>query len=188
MIRGFGTNYTVNPVVNGKRVTCPYYQCWVSMIHRCYSKSFLKLNANYQGCTIVDEWSLFSNFKEWMVKQDWKGKALDKDLLVIGNKVYGPETCMFVDQRVNSFLTGSHSVSKGVSLTTCNKYMARCCDLTGDNEYLGVFESETSAKNAYLLRKSEHCKTLSEQFTCIKVKEALLRWKSKFESEVVYGN
>ena len=39
-----------------------------------------------------------------MEQQDWKGKHLDKDLLVYKNKVYSPETCVFIDQRLNNFL------------------------------------------------------------------------------------
>ena len=40
-----------------------------------------------------------------MVEQDWEGLQLDKDLLVNGSKVYSRETCVFVSNQVNIFLT-----------------------------------------------------------------------------------
>ena len=44
-------------------------------------------------------------FKRWMEKQDWEGKQLDKDIIKKGNKLYCPEFCFFVDNKVNSILT-----------------------------------------------------------------------------------
>ena len=38
---GFGVNdapYQVKPIVNGKRLVCPYYRKWHNMLRRCYSK------------------------------------------------------------------------------------------------------------------------------------------------------
>ena len=40
-----------------------------------------------------------------METQDWEGKQLDKDLLVYKNKVYSPDTCVFISQKLNIFIT-----------------------------------------------------------------------------------
>ena len=40
-----------------------------------------------------------------MEKQDWEGKFIDKDLLFPGNKVYGPDTCVFVTRQLNNLFT-----------------------------------------------------------------------------------
>ena len=37
--------------------------------------------------------------------EDWKG--LDKDIIVVDDKVYGPEVCAFVDPSLNMFTTDS---------------------------------------------------------------------------------
>lgn len=50
----------------------------------------------YSDCTISEEWCQFSNFKKWMENQDWKDKELDKDLLVLGNRVYASDLCCFL--------------------------------------------------------------------------------------------
>tara|TARA_R110000850_G_scaffold107837_1_gene219634 strand:- start:864 stop:1244 length:381 start_codon:yes stop_codon:yes gene_type:complete len=66
-----------------------------------------------------------------MITQKWKGKALDKDLLFESNKVYSPETCRFLHQRVNNFINHKETtrgkymlgVSKEAAL---KKYKAHC--------------------------------------------------------------
>ena len=83
---------------------CPFYQKWRSMLRRCYGKSFVTKNPTYIRCSVTKEWLVFSNFKSWMEKQDWEGKELDKDLLFPGNKIYSPETCVFVDSVINTFV------------------------------------------------------------------------------------
>lgn len=49
---------------------CPFYKTWVSMIRRCYDEKVHELKPCYSGCSVVDEWLLFSNFKSWMEDQD----------------------------------------------------------------------------------------------------------------------
>ncbi len=101
---GIGINdadYKVLPRVNGKQLICPYYQRWVSMIKRCYSEKTQERQPTYKGCTVCDEWLTFSNFKVWMEKQDWRGKQLDKDVIMSGNKVYSPDYCSFITQKEN---------------------------------------------------------------------------------------
>ena len=73
------------------------------MLQRCYSESHLVRQPTYKGCSVCEEWLTFSNFKSWMEQQDWEGKQLDKDLLVYKNKIYSPETCVFVSSVINSF-------------------------------------------------------------------------------------
>lgn len=104
LIYGVGVNdsdYKVNPTVKGKRVKCPFYMKWRNMIARCYSSAYHKIKPSYKGCVVCSEWLSFSNFKSWMIKQDWKGKQLDKDIVKLGNKEYSPSTCVFVSNSVN---------------------------------------------------------------------------------------
>ena len=70
----------VNGKQNQKRVwECPYYKVWGSMLKRCYSDKYQERYQTYKGCTVSEEWLTFSNFKNWMEKQDWEGKHLDKE-------------------------------------------------------------------------------------------------------------
>lgn len=88
------------PYVGGKPTKI--YATWKSMLERCYDKKFQAKRPTYTGCSVVPEWHNFQTFAEWMGKQDYEGKHLDKDIKVKGNKVYGPNTCSFVSPTENS--------------------------------------------------------------------------------------
>lgn len=171
LVFGAGTNdadYTLSATVDGKRVFCPFYKRWCEMLKRCYSKSHQSKFQTYIGCAVCDEWLTFSNFKKWMEQQDWRGKELDKDLLFVGNKLYSPETCVFVNSATNSF-TIDCAASRGrymlgVSFSSDRgKFMARCCDpFKKINEHLGRFPDELSAHLAWKKRKHEHALRLAD--------------------------
>lgn len=104
-VYGHGVNdadYVIERRINGKRVGCPIYRTWANMLERCYSDKFHVRQSTYIGCEVCDEWLTFSNFKRWMMVQDWQGKQLDKDIRVKGNKIYSPNTCLFVTKAENT--------------------------------------------------------------------------------------
>ena len=80
-VYGVGINdadYTIKPTIENNRSKCMYYEKWIKMLQRCYSKSYQEKHPSYKGCSVCEEWLTFSNFKAWMETQDWKGKSLDK--------------------------------------------------------------------------------------------------------------
>lgn len=104
-VHGIGVmdaGYAVDRVEGGKRVKCPYYTKWSRMFDRCYSAVWHAKKPTYAGCSVVPEWHSFRAFRGWMEAQDWEGRELDKDVLVPGNKVYGPETCAFISPELNA--------------------------------------------------------------------------------------
>lgn len=108
LVAGVGINDADYPVTwraDGKKKFCPFYKRWLAMIQRAYNPGSLVRHPTYVGSKVVDEWLTFSVFKRWMEGQAWLGKELDKDLLIPGNKVYGPETCVFVPSSVNNLIT-----------------------------------------------------------------------------------
>ena len=109
LIYGVGINdadYTVDTNSGGKRKKCKAYTAWTSMLCRCYSDKYQQQFPSYKGCSVCDEWRLFSNFKKWFYAQPGNETyVLDKDLLVAENKIYSPETCLLIPVKVNSFLT-----------------------------------------------------------------------------------
>lgn len=86
---------------------CPFYYRWEKMLRRCYSEHYQKINPSYIGCSVCPEWLYFSKFRLWMVTQNWEGLELDKDLLVVGNRVYSPDTCCFISHKINTFFTSA---------------------------------------------------------------------------------
>lgn len=85
--------------------TIQEYRTWSHMLERCYSKKYQQRKPTYKGCTVCDEWLNFQNFAEWYNKNYYEinGETicLDKDILVIGNKLYSPNTCIFVPNSIN---------------------------------------------------------------------------------------
>ena len=168
--------------------TCPYYQTWRNMIKRCYSVKLQERNPTYIGCTVSDEWLTFTNFKNWMMTQDWQDKHLDKDILFEGNKVYSPETCVFVTQAVNKFTCDS-GASRGELLIGVhwdkgkNKFRSRCSNpFTKKREHLGLFTCEQEAHNAWLKRKLELAYELSAIQEDPRVAEALINRYSNYKT------
>ena len=176
-VLGVGVNdadYFVSSEVDGKRAICPYYKIWHGMLSRCYSEPYLKDKPSYRGCTVHETWHSFMNFHSWMEKQDWKGKHLDKDLLVRGNRVYGPTTCIFVPPDVNTFMTEStKSRGKyliGVHLKHENgRFIAAC-----SSKYIGIYDTEDEAHHAYLIQKEIDSRILAGRQSDKRVADALI--------------
>ena len=83
---------------------CPFYAAWRSMLARCYESPSKVYRPTYGACSVDPSWLKFSAFRSWMTTQPWEGNQLDKDILVPGNKVYGPDVCVFVSGDLNKFL------------------------------------------------------------------------------------
>ena len=151
------------------------------MLQRCYSDAYKKKYQTYEGCEVSDNFKSFEYFYEWCHSQigfdnDGNGNPfqLDKDLLVKGNKVYSEDSCVFLPQEINSLLVKS-TASRGeyligVCLHKRDKvFMATVSKNKGKQEFLGYFNTELEAFNAY-----KHAK---ESF----VKEQAEKWKGKID-------
>jgi len=163
-VYGVGINdadYCVTKINGNGRSVCEIYMKWADMMKRCYSKKELLRRPSYLGCSVCSEWLLFSNFKKWIAGKEYKGKHLDKDLIVNGNKIYSPETCCLVDPNVNGFILDNHGMRGkymiGVSWNNSNSgFHAQCSNwITGKREHLGYFRTETEAHAAWRKRKHE---------------------------------
>lgn len=161
---------------------CPFFNRWKKMLERCHSAKFKQKNPAYEGCTVTEEWQSFKAFKAWMEQQNWEGKELDKDLLFPGNKVYSPETCLFVTQDVNKFFNEHAARVTGCSLAGVRmrpdngKYVSTCRQLGGEQKYLGQFETEEAGHRAWLAEKKRLAIILADRQDDPKVKNAILNY------------
>lgn len=197
MVYGVGINdadykVQIKQTIQGKRKLiwiCPFYRKWQDMLKRCYSEKFIKKHATYAGCTVCEEWKLFSNFKSWMESQNWENMQLDKDLMLYENKHYCPEACVFVSPTVNSFLIKCDK-SRGIyplgvtRREDChNPYQVQVGIGKSKSKYLGVFATPHVAHRAWQLAKIEYGLRLAKSETHIKVKQGLLRVVSKIQND-----
>lgn len=151
-------------LVGGKmKITwrCPFYTRWYGMLRRCYSVQKQARFKKYNECSVAEVWHSFMRFKQWMESQDWEGKELDKDLIVEGNKVYSPETCVFIDSLTNTFTEdcgaarGDHLIGSSLNKAT-GKFESYCRNpFTNKMERFGLHDTSYSAHLAWKKRKHE---------------------------------
>lgn len=180
LVYGVGFN-DVSPVkIKGKHIKS--YLVWRSMISRCYNKNYHK-SINYVVCSVCDEWLTFSNFKSWMEQQDFEGKELDKDLLVEGNKTYSPETCCFIPQHINKFMTirGNDRGIHPLGVTVKGRTFLAC----EGSKYIGSAHNPKDAHKLWQKAKLDKCNMYiaTEKF-CGKVLEGLTRISAKLKNHL----
>ena len=168
-IFGIGVNDCPDPVTRTERVDgkkkivwkCPYYTVWHSMLNRCYCPKFQSRNPTYIGCSVFPEWFYFMTFKAWMMTQDWQNKALDKDILFKGNRIYSPKTCRFVDKRLNAFLLDGETCRGEYPIGVYwredkGKFHSQCKNpFTKTTEFLGYFKTPEEGHEKWRKRKHE---------------------------------
>ena len=145
--------------VEGVVYNTPSYKAWASLINRCYNSKTLERNPTYVGCSVCSEWLIYSNFVEWYDENYVDGWQLDKDILVAGNKVYAPSTCLYVPGWLNSFVTergrsrGDFPI--GVSYDkTRRKYESKCNDpIAKKSVRLGRFDCPLEAHLSWVAYK-----------------------------------
>lgn len=162
IVYGIGVNdadYAVKPKVNGKQVTCKAYNSWIGMLKRCYSAKYQHKCPTYVGVKVCEDWLSFMAFRKWWAENQVDGWELDKDLLT-DDRIYSPETCIFVPSWINSF-TNDHAAARGewpIGVYYNNgvsKFLAQCSHPFGAREYLGLFSTPDEAHAAWLARKME---------------------------------
>ena len=137
-----------------------YYYLWEGMLERCYYPKFQEKCPSYIGCKVCEEWLNFQNFGEWCENNYYKVKnermQLDKDILHKGNKIYSPDTCIFVPQRINGLFIKNNR-NRGDSpigvMPYYNKYKTQCNDTNGDVIHLGLFDNPHDAFLMYKINK-----------------------------------
>lgn len=174
-----------------------HYDAWKNMLSRCYDTKTQEKHPTYIGCTVCEEWHNFQNFSRWyhenypILSGDYQ---IDKDLKIPGNKVYSPDTCMFVNPVVNGFIvSGSSSLGKrmiGVTFEESRgKFISQCCNpFTNRQRKVGRFSTEVEAHLAWRKRKSELAYELAMNQERDEVKLALLNWRSALDNFEIHGS
>lgn len=149
--------YQTSVKLLGTGVRCPAHSTWRNMLERCYSGKLHLKHPTYIGCTLAPEWYSFMTFREWWLQHYRDNWQLDKDLLVSGNKLYSPSTCIFIPQWLNLFTTSRQCARGlyplGVSLDTRQKtkpYQATCANNAGKRVNLGQYATPEEAHQAWL--------------------------------------
>lgn len=152
------------------------YNIWRGMLCRCYDEKFKKKQPTYEDIICCENWLLFENFYEWLHKQpnfdkwyngysDWD---LDKDILIKGNKIYSPDTCVLIPSIINNLFTKRQNYRGDLPIGVCfyektNNYAARCNNpLLNKYITIGLYSTPEEAFQAYKKYKENLIKQIAQ--------------------------
>ena len=168
------------------------YMVWKGMLDRCYNEKYRNKYRTYIDCEVCEEWLCFQNFAEWFYENYYEIEGeeihLDKDILMKGNKMYSPDTCIFVPKRINSLFTkcdrarGSLPVGVRYRRDT-NKFRVECSTQKNGVKHrvsLGQYDTVEEAFEVYKQFKENYIKEVAEEYKNkipVKLYEALINYK-----------
>jgi len=186
-VYGVGINDVMIPYFTKTRT----WKTWSGIIRRTDKRDLKWLSQTgkdqYIDCTLDPRWFKLSVFKEWIEQwDDFENKEVDKDILIPGNKIYGPDTCLMVRPIVNAWFRlkkhGGGDLPRGVCLNTAWKkgrspkpYRAQITPIGGKRTGLGYYATIEEASAVFEKARKEQIKILIETETDLKVKDALVK-------------
>jgi hypothetical protein len=157
--------------INGKKTTS--YIVWEQMIRRCYSsKQQESISKSYVDCEVCEEWHNYQNFAQWYEENYYEvpdqHMQVDKDILIKGNKIYSPDTCVIIPQYINTLFIrnnrkrGQYPV--GVYYNKRAKKYEAMYKINGKNKHIGYYTSVDDAFLAYKEYKEDHIKQIADEY------------------------
>lgn len=160
---------------NGK--TTRVYSTWNNMLERCYDEKYHKKHPTYIGCDVSEEWLCLQEYGKWFDNNYYEIENermhLDKDILIKHNKIYSPNTCIYVPQTINSLFTKRDNArgesAIGTSLYKNGKYRVQCSLInpkTGKSKskHLGYYTTQEKAFEVYKYYKEKNIKEVADYF------------------------
>ena len=176
----------------GEAINTPEYSAWRGIIKRCYFENEKDLHKSYYGIsTMCEEWKNFQTFGKWYEENFYdigEGRMhIDKDVLYPGNKVYSPETCIFVPQRINMLFMNKPN-KRG--LPNGIRKEARGYEAKYNHHGLGTYQTVEEAYKHYSEAKEKNIKEVAEEYKDRipnRLYEALINYKVLLENDKNYN-
>lgn len=149
------------------------YDTWRSMIKRCYSEKEHMEHSSYKNCTVSEEWHNFQNFAKWYDENYYEVEGervcLDKDILVKGNKVYSPNTCVFAPYRINGMFIGCGKKQRSLPIgldydKKLDKFRVKCYNKDKKQVTLGLFFDKYEAFFTYKNFKEKVIREVADEY------------------------
>lgn len=170
------------------------HQIWKNMLQRCYapvSKDHLR---NYSDVIVDQEWHNFQNFATWYVNQEelytnngnfkWH---LDKDFIVPRNRIYAPDRCCIIPDKI-SVLLNDYRFARGkypLGVQKRGKNFIAKCGIKGGYKSI-LFKTISEAHVAYWEMKFNVVRTLANEYkdylpTIVRDRLLSFGWKEAIE-------
>lgn len=157
------------------------YNSWSDMLSRCYADEKGQ-SAYFNKCTVCDGWLNFQTFCDWYDENAYlvnERLHLDKDILFHGNKIYSPERCLLVPQRINMLFVrhrpNKYDLPEGIGKTDGGNFST-----SYNGKSYGVYDTYEKAIDKYIEIKSNAIKNITEEYKSIvpkKVYNSLINYK-----------
>ena len=178
---------------NGKNTV--EYIMWYSMLQRCYDPYYINKEPTYINVEVCKEGLNFQNFAKWYNENKYGNEKLhlDKDILVKGNKIYSPETCILLPERINKLFVkcdakrGMYPI--GVHWDKdANKFKAQCSILDENGKKktknLGRYNTSKDAFISYKVFKESYIKQVADEYKDLipqKLYNAMYKWEVEID-------
>lgn len=172
------------------------YKTWSSLLLRCFDENYKIKEITYQDVTCCKEWLSYENFYEWLYQQenfekwlnndDW---AIDKDILIKGNKIYSPNTCCLVPRIVNSLFikrTNDRGIYPIGVTKHKDRFRARCDNpLLKTRKHIGLYNTPEEAFQAYKQYKENLIRQVAqEEYSKGNIIQSCYEAMMKYEVEI----
>lgn len=156
--------------VEGKQTKI--YNEWCAFMARGLDLKFKQKYPTYKDVTVDEYFHNFQNYGAWREQNYYEIEGeimcLDKDILVKGNKVYSPDVCVFVPQRINNLFVKSDATRGEYPIGVTydkrrDKYVAKC-KVDGKTKYLGSYNTSHNAFLAYKEFKEAYIKQVADEY------------------------
>lgn len=148
------------------------------MLQRCYDSKFHKRESTYIDCEVCEEWLNFQNFAKWYYENYYEMEGqkihLDKDILHKGNKIYSPENCIFVPERINTLFIKRDKLRGHYPIGVCyhkasGKFNTQCSiydykENKTKKKYLGCYDTPEKAFEVYKQFKEKYIKQVADHY------------------------
>jgi hypothetical protein len=153
-----------------KGIVTNHYKMWFPMMVRCYSDKYKTKQPSYTNVFASEEWHNFQTFSKWIdanyYEIEGERMCLDKDILIKGNKIYSPDTCLIVPIKINNLFIKSASrrgnLPIGVEKDEYGFRAAMCKQ--GKRNSFGHFKTPEEAFLTYKIQKEQHIKEIADQY------------------------
>lgn len=167
------------------------YKTWHGMMRRCYDEKFENKTTIYKDVTVAEVWHNFQNFGDWYEENyyviDGHRMCLDKDILIKGNRIYSPDTCIFVPSYINTLFVNQDSI-KG-EIPTCtfydpNKKSEKKYTVRTHSVHIGVYKTPEEAFHAYKRHKELLLRDAANEYKD-KIPERLYKAMLNYKIELI---
>ena len=168
------------------------YRAWHDMMKRAYNPKHHEKCPTYMDCTVHPDWHNYQVFHEWFDNNYYEIEGhltnLDKDILIKGNKQYGPTTCILVPDFINTLFVKCDALRGelpiGVSYDDRTSKYVSFCRVSGKKKNLGYYDTSEEAFYAYKTFKEAHIKKVANdyiEYIPFELYEAMLEYEVEID-------